>query len=221
MKVKRTLMALLSLVCTLPMLAQYNYSGNNRHPQQTRYSHDNTEIYYGLRLGLSMATVNSDDQRLNGGSVRSGLNVGAIIGFELSNMAPIYLEAGAFYTEKGGKGKYENKKFTYSLNYLELPVVVKYQFDAIDDLTIQPLAGGYLGVGINGKVKNYADRQAADSFDHDYFKRLDAGLRLGCGIEYQMLYAELAYDLGLANICHDDFDTSRNRAFYINIGVNF
>ena len=55
----------------------------------------------------------------------------------------------------------------------------------------------------------------------NFFKRFDGGLRIGCGAEYQMIYAEMAYDFGLANICHSDFDTSRTGCFYLNFGVNF
>ena len=36
-----------------------------------------------------------------------------------------------------------------------------------------------------------------------------------------MIYAEIGYDLGIANICHNDFDSSHNGCFYINCGVNF
>lgn len=45
--------------------------------------------------------------------------------------------------------------------------------------------------------------------------------RLGCGIGYDMFYADLTYDIGLANICHDTFDTSHNGALMLNVGVNF
>ena len=40
-------------------------------------------------------------------------------------------------------------------------------------------------------------------------------------MEYQMIYGEVAYDFGLSNICHSDFDSSRTGCFYINCGVNF
>ncbi|MBR1687137.1 MAG: PorT family protein [Prevotella sp.] len=218
---KRTLLALLCAALTVPALAQYNRPRPQQPQHHNRYDHTDTEIYYGLRLGLALSSVNSDDQRLNGSGTQSGLNFGAAMGFGLSNSVPVFLETGLYYTEKGGKGTNNGTKFTYDLNYLELPVVVKYGIELDNDFTLQPFVGGYFGIGISGKVKNFAERAATSSFDSEYFKRLDGGLRLGCGVEYQMMYAELAYDLGLANICHDDFDTSHNRCLYLNIGVNF
>ena len=126
-----------------------------------------------------------------------------------------------FYTEKGGKTTYQNKKMTYDLNYLEVPFTVKYCFDSGDNVSIKPFLGGYVACGVGGKVKNYGDRVATSSFSSDYFKRLDGGLRLGCGMAYDLFYADLTYDIGLANICHDEFDSSHNGCLTLSIGVNF
>ncbi len=178
--------------------------------------------YYGLRIGPSFSTVNSDDDNLDGGKSQTGLNVGAVVGFSLSPQAPLYLETGLFYNEKGGKKNLSNgKKMTYDLNYLEMPVVVKYAIEMDGGFSIQPFAGGYFACGVGGKIRNYRDRVAESSFSSQYFKRFDAGLRLGCGIGYDMLYADLSYDIGLANICHDEFDRSHNGCLSLNFGVNF
>ena len=77
--------------------------------------------YYGLRIGPSFSVVNSDDKALDGGKWQTGLNIGAVVGQPLTDSAPLFLEAGLFYTEKGGKTTYQNKKMTYDLNYLEVP----------------------------------------------------------------------------------------------------
>ena len=70
-----------------------------------------------------------------------------------------------------------------------------------------------------GKVKNYATRESESVFDD--MKRFDGGLRAGCGLEYRMMYVELGYDLGLANITKDDFDSAKTRCLFINLGINF
>lgn len=178
--------------------------------------------YYGLRIGPSFSTVNSDDPVLDGGSSQAGLNIGAVVGLSLSAQAPLYLETGLFYNEKGGKKKVaDGKKMTYDLNYLELPIVVKYAIDVDDYFTVQPFVGGYLACGVGGKIRNYSDRVAESSFSKKYFQRFDGGLRVGCGVGYDMFYADISYDLGLANICHDEFDRSHNGCLTLNFGVNF
>lgn len=212
-------MTLLSLTLMTPAMAQ-RYGQEYGRPAGSSFTDDHN-IYYGLRLGLALATVNSDDARLDGGSCQTGLNLGGIIGFQLSPVSPVYLESGLTYTEKGGRGYVDGKKFTYSLNYLEMPIVAKYRYEVDTDMSIQPFIGGYVAMGVGGKVKNFGDRTTTSSFSSNFFKRFDGGLRLGCGFEYELIYAEAAYDLGLANISHDDFESSHNRCFYLNIGVNF
>ena len=177
--------------------------------------------YYGLRLGPSFSTVNSDDPTLDGGSSLTNINFGAVAGLSLSQSTPLFVEGGLYYIKKGGKTLYEGKKMTYNLNYIEVPITVKYVFDMTEGFTMQPYAGGYFAYGVGGKIRNYGDRVAVNSFSKQYFKRFDSGLRFGLGLGYNQFYAEINYDLGLTNICHDEFDTSHNGCLSINFGVNF
>lgn len=201
-----------------PRTGHLDYSRNNKGGNM----YEQGENYYGLRIGPSFSTVNSDDPTLDGGNSQTGLNIGAVAGFALTDNAPLFLETGLYYTEKGGKKKLSNgKKMTYDLNYLEVPITVKYSISVDNHFSVQPFAGGYIACGVGGKIKNYGLRESESSFSSDRFKRFDGGLRLGCGVAYDMFYADLGYDIGLANICHDEFDTSHNGCLTLNFGVNF
>lgn len=215
---KKILIAIICAAISIPAAAQYETDYGRT---TAKSDPDYYQNYYGLRLGLNVATVNSDDSRLDGGSAKTGLNIGAVAGFLLTPSVPVYLETGLYYSERGGKGYVEGSKFTYSLNYLKVPIVVKYKYDIDGSFSVQPFAGGYLALGVSGKVKNYDERETYSSFSENFFKRFDGGLKIGCGAEYNVIYAELGYDLGLANICHSDFDSSHTGCFYINAGVNF
>ena len=206
-----------------------NNSSRNSSQNSSRLNPYSKDKYFGFRIGPSFSSISGDNQYLKGSSVRSGLNVGVVGGFALTDSAPLYLEFGLSYTEKGGKG-YNNSasgsgdsRFTTRLGYLEVPLELKYVYNITSSFSIQPFFGGYLDVGICGKIKDFGQREAYDSFsdNKDAFKRCDAGLRFGCGAGYDLFYMELAYDLGLANIGHDYFDTAANRTFQINFGVNF
>ena len=89
------------------------------------------------------------------------------------------------------------------------------------DLNLVPFAGGYVAMGVGGKIKNFGDRETDSSFSSENFKRFDGGLRFGCGVTYDLFYADLTYDVGLSNICHDEFDTSHDRSLSLSLGVNF
>ena len=210
------------VLCTLvaiPASAQ-RYYGQQPVPRYGRsYIMPNT--YYGFRLGVMASKVTSDDRYLDGSDTKAGLNVGAVVGVQLTPRAPLYFETGLSYSEKGGKGNFEGNKFTYNLNYIELPLVLKYNFYVDRDISVQPFAGGYLACGVGGKIKDFGNREAFNSFDDHNFKRFDGGIRIGCGAQFNLLYLELGYDFGLANVCDDNIETSRNGAFFANIGVNF
>ena len=47
------------------------------------------------------------------------------------------------------------------------------------------------------------------------------GFKLGCGLEYNMLYLEVAYQLGVTNIADDDDFSIHANQLSINFGVNF
>ncbi|MGN0281616.1 MAG: porin family protein [Prevotella sp.] len=195
---------------------QSSNSNNNRDSWQ----YDN-QFYYGLRLGLAVSTINSDDARLDAPGSRSGLNLGAVFGYELSSGLPVFLESGLFYTEKGGKYTKQGCNLKYNLNYLKLPIVVKYNIELDDPFCITPFAGGYLAYGISGKIKDYTTRESIKAFSDFNFKRFDGGLTIGCGFSYQIVYAELSYDFGLSNNSQDEFGSCHNGTLNLNFGVNF
>ena len=217
---KKWMIVMTSLVLSVPAFAQYGrpsyYGEQSRGRAMVQH-----EVYYGLRLGVGFATVNADDKKLDGGSLKAGLDVGAVIGVQLGYRSPLFFEAGLLYIEKGGKGSLDGKKFTYSLDYMELPLVLKYRIDMDGMFSIQPFLGGYIALGVGGKIKDFGNRAAYSSFDDDAFKRFDGGIRIGCGVQYDFLYAELGYDFGLANISHDYFDSSHTGTLFATIGANF
>lgn len=231
---KRTIIILLSLVLAVPMMAQSRYhirypsrptapshAYNRPYERNTWRTGVHGDTYYGLRVGLALSSVSSDDAYLDGSGLSTGVNIGVVAGFQLAPSAPIYFETGLSYTEKGGRGHYNGNKFTYDLDYLEVPLLLKYDYWTSPDLSVQPFIGGYLACGVGGKVKDFGHRQAVSSFDDEFFKRFDGGLRIGCGLQFSHLYAEVAYDIGLSNICHDSFNSSRNGCLQLNCGVNF
>jgi hypothetical protein len=222
---KKLFTLMMAIAIAMPTFAQFDGSRKTRN----RFNHSNVEQYYGVRLGLNVASINSSTVGLDMNSY-AGLALGGVYGLQLANSTPLWLEIGAFYSEMGGKDNNYlfdkndketriSQKKTTRLMYLKAPIVFKYEFDVADDFYVQPFLGGYFALGIGGKTKLYEDKHSYDSFD-DY-NRFDGGLRFGCGAEYQMVYAEIGFDFGIANICDDDFASARNQNFFINVGVNF
>ena len=216
---------MMAFAIAMPTFAQFDGSRKTRN----RFNHSNVEQYYGVRLGYNLASISSSDANIDMNTY-GGWSFGGVYGLQLANSTPLWLEAGVFYSEKGGKTndasyidevtkKEHFQKMTTRLIYLQAPIVVKYAFDVADDFYVEPFLGGYLALGIGGKTKLYSQEHSYDSFDN--FNRFDGGLRIGCGAEYQMIYAELGFDFGIADINDNSFVSARNQSFFINVGVNF
>ena len=188
-------------------------------PRNNSYTH--TNAYYGLRIGMGISTILSNDHSLEGGTTRTGLNLGMAAGFQVAPSTPLYIETGLYYIEKGGE-RDRDESLTYNLNYMEVPLLIKYQIGIDSNTSVQPFCGVYAALGVSGKKKDYMQRTASDAFEGaDGFKRYDGGLRLGCGLQVSHLYGEVGYDLGLADIGHDFFDRAHTSCIFASIGVNF
>lgn len=213
---KILLSVLLGIAAVMPSFAQY--SGGSR--ATLDFFEDR---YIGVRVGPSFSNIcgkGTDDA-----STRIGLNIGAVIGFPLSDSTPLFLESGLMYAEKGYKVTKGEADLKGSLCYLELPLVFKYMYEIDDKFAIQPFFGGYFSYGLGGKTKDFNNKKSDDSFGHSTeflgFRRFDAGFRFGAGAQYDLFYMEIGYDLGLANVGHDSYDSVRNGALVVNFGVNF
>ena len=225
---KTIIFSLLCMMLALPAMAQpgYRYGRGPQPRVMTVDRHGNEYIawhryYVGLRVGLNASHVSSESPDLNGTGVKTGLNIGVAAGTQLTYRAPIFFETGLYYSQKGGKSGSGSNKFTYDMNYLEVPLLIKYKHFVGNQTSIQPYAGGYLAVGTDGEIKNYGTRTAFSSFENGYFNRFDGGLKIGCGVGFNMLYLDASYDIGLANIGQDSFDDTHNGCFTINVGVYF
>lgn len=161
-------MIVLVMTVSLPASAQYYRNGRPIPPSKraSYYSQHqygagrDGDTYFGLRLGFGVSTVSSDNTTFDTNKSKTGLNVGVAVGTQLTSQAPVFFESGLYYTEKGGKSTHNGTRFTYNLDYLEAPLLVKYKVYPSRDVSVEPFFGGYLACGIAGKIKDYNNREA-------------------------------------------------------------
>ena len=208
---KKFLMAIVAVLFAAPSFAQYSSGG---------FTLSESTVYYGIRLGMNMATLTGDVENTG---TRVGLNFAPVVGIRVSESTPIFLESGLYYTSCGSK----KGKNSISLNYLEIPVLIKYGIQATDEIAVLPFVGPTFRYGLFGGDWKTEGVGKTDSFGSGKFNRADVGIKLGCGAEYNKLYLELGYQFGITNIADwqlangiDDASV-HNGAFFINFGVNF
>lgn len=235
MKAKTLLLTAIMLLSGIAVNAQ-NYRNSRYYDSRTNslnyahsggYSHFNSRMLYGprpiygLHIGPSFSTLSSDDESQSAGSIYTGINVGMTVDLPMSHYAPIYFETGLSYVQKGGNGDTKNES-SYSLGYMEVPLALKYVFTPNRRVSIQPFVGGYLAAGINGKKKLPDMKRSVSAFGDgsDQLQRFDGGLRIGCGVGYDVLYAELSYEYGLSDLSKGDYNSTHNSSVMLTVGVN-
>ena len=209
---KKFLVAIVAVLFAAPSFAQISSGG---------FSLTESTVYYGMRMGLNVANLTGDTEGFSGAN--AGLNLAGVLGLRISDSTPIFLESGLYFTQRGAK---KDKNTYANLNYLEIPVLLKYGIQATDEIAVLPFIGPTFSMGIAGKMKSGEGSDKESSFGSDRFNRLDAGIKFGCGAEYNKLYLEMGYQFGLSNIADwkvnaTDDASVHNGAFFVNLGVNF
>ena len=197
---KKLLVAIIALFCSVSSFGQYSSGG---------FDLDKENVYYGIRFGGTVASISGN---VSVGS-KVGLTLGGVLGLRLSTSTPVFLESGLYYTQRGAKdGDYE-----ITHNNIEIPIVVKYGFKATDEIALLPFFGPYFAYAVSKdqKVKNVS----IDGIER--VNRKNMGFKLGCGAEFNKLYAELGYQFGVTNIWDSDDISGHNNALFLNFGVNF
>jgi hypothetical protein len=207
---KKVLVAIVALFCSVSSFAQYSSGG---------FSLDEENLYWGVRFGLTGASIGGD---LDVG-MKTGMTLAGVVGLRASDSTPVFIESGLYYTERGGK----DGKFKVGYNNLEVPVLVKYGIKATDEIAILPFLGPYFSYAFSGKTKvedlngKIVSVGTFDEKKWEGLKRANMGFKIGCGAEYNKVYLEVGYQIGVTNICKKDEVTAHSNALFVNFGVNF
>ena len=214
---KKVLVSLVAMLCSVSGFAQYSSGG---------FSLDEENMYWGVRFGMTVSSLSGDlSSNLDLGS-KVGMTLAGIVGLRPSDSTPVFIESGLYYTERGAK----KDKIRVGYNTLEIPLIVKYGFKATDDIAVLPFFGPYFSYAFSGKTKQYDGTStnivSVGTFDEKKaftggLKRANMGFKFGVGAEFNKLYLEIAYQVGITNICKLDAYSSHSNAFVANFGVNF
>ena len=176
-------------------------------------------VYWSVLAGWNFSHISSDGAVQDASGTKTGSFVGMGVGLQVLPAAPVIFNTGLVYSGKGGVSRNTGEDIRYNLGYLELPLSLSYRMMLSPNFAVEPSFGAYLAGGISGKIKNYTTQTSESAFND--FRRFDSGLRLGCGINFLIFHARIAYDLGLADIHRDDFISARNRTLSLAFGLSF
>ena len=160
-------------------------------------------IKFGLNAAKFVGSDARDAQHNLPATIRTGFVGGAFVNVSVNRTLSIQPEL--LYSMKGTTYKQGVEKVTYELNYLELPLLLKYTFDTPTDVKVHLVAGPAFAWRLNVKVMYENDIGSSElAFDKSELKSTDLGLAFGVGLGFKAgkgtVTLDGRYTLGLRSI---------------------
>ncbi len=207
------------------------------------------QTYLGPKVGLNLSTHGLSDALDDAyeTSIRLGFSFGAAAELSLGGrmglqIEGLFVQKGAKYEEfdpyliSDGNGNQEMAylEFTEKLNYLEFPVLLKYNLRG-KEVGGYFIAGPSFGFGMSGtgsgSYKGETQDFPFDDFDinfgsgrNDQYTSFDFSLAFGGGAFFELytgkIVADVRFNLGLSNISNADSSQNsiKNRSIMISFG---
>jgi len=149
---------------------------------------------YGVKLGFDIATINTAYQELDDFlDSRVGFIGGAFLTYNLNRQFALQPEV--LYVSKGSeKGVFLFTAY-WDIDYLEIPVLLKFDLDPEGAIHPMIFAGPALDILLSSEIG-----ALGESLDvSDGMKSMDFSLAFGGGVDYKHFVFDVRYTLGLAN----------------------
>ena len=172
-------------------------------------------------------------------SFNLGPNIGATIGFSLTNL--IEIETGISFIRKGEKekGSFEIDTFpivyyetSANLDYLTIPALIKIKPPIAFSVKPYGIAGLSIGIPLSAKVYQrveFMGETTDTTIDVKDEVKMDLGLNVGAGVEFSMgnflPFVEFIYDFGLVDIAKPEEETEETkeatRTMLLSAGIKY
>ena len=174
-------------------------------------------INTGLKGGLNFANFSLDPKSIYDYSYYSGIVAGFYL--EVDIWGPIGFQGELLFSQKGAKFNTNTEEVTVSLNYIEIPILLKYSIPLGPTLSFDIQGGPYFGQKLSEKWRGFSYKP-----EQDFFKNSDYGITLGVGVKFNALfnyiYIDTRYSKGLADISLDNGEV-KNKNMVIIAGIGF
>lgn len=165
---------------------------------------------FGIRGGVNFANLNDVDDRPDS---RTGLMAGIYTNFLIPN-SPVVIQPEVLYTQKG----YEVGDNAVKLDYIEVPVLAKFNFITDGSVTPNVYFGPYLGINVSAEADT--DPFGGDVDIDDAVNTTDFGVVVGGGVNFGRIDLGVRYGAGLTEV-FDEGGEGKNGVFSITAGVGF
>lgn len=172
------------------------------------------QITWNAKVGINASNFTSDLK----GDAKLGFKIGG--GLDYAFNQTWSLQPSLLITSKGAKDSEDGTDETVNAVYLELPIMVAAHVAVSDKADLLVNAGPYLAYGIAGKTTGKADgvEVSVDTFgDILPFRRFDAGLGIGVGLDFGKFVVSLDSEFGMIDVVKDISSKNIN----LSLGVTY
>jgi opacity protein-like surface antigen len=192
------------------------------------------KVKIGVKAGLNIASLTFDENELES-SQKTGFTAGIMAEIPLAKNFSVQPEV--LYSQQGMKFSYSdidvaNSSYesTITLNYLNIPIMLKYY--VLKGLSVQ--AGPQIGILLKSNNKYQDNFLGYDNHENynlsDYTNAFDTSVNLGVGYQFKdKFYVDLRYNISYSDVFKEANSNGnyvinsdmRNRVFQITIGYFF
>jgi hypothetical protein len=182
------------------------------------------DVAYGVKGGLNLATVSFDPELPLDYGLRLGIVAGAFVSLPLGSRLAVQPEA--LFSQKGAAVDDNGVDATLRLDYVEIPVLLKYSLSAArtpGGTSVFVFGGPAVAFKIRAEASaTFGEETIDDDIDED-IEDMDLGIAFGAGVAFGRVMIDGRYTLGLSNISTDEEEggKARNRTLSVLAGFRF
>ncbi len=176
----------------------------------------------GVKGGLNFANFHGEDTEGMDFSSKMGYCAGGFITYSINDVFAIQPEV--LFTTKGAKWNLgTGAVITFSVNYLEIPVLAKLSIASQGSVVPSLFVGPYVAMKLSSKAKiEYEGESEEDDWGED-IKTTDFGVVVGGGVDFALgsrkVTVDARYTLGLTSM-YDSPDDLKNGVISLMVGLS-
>jgi hypothetical protein len=174
---------------------------------------------FGLLAGGNFANLSGSDAE--GAKSRTGFVAGLSLDFRAAS--GIGVEVDGLYSQQGAKVPSKGGDATLKLDYVQVPVLLKYRFSTHTPVGPFIVLGPYAAFRAKCDVELGGSSTSCEDFIGEKAKSTDFGGTAGAGVGFKLGKQELSvsarYNMGFTKIFEDS--NAKNKVFSVLAGLSF
>ena len=209
-----------SLISTLVLIVVMSIAS----PAQAQFD----QTTFGAKAGFTAYSLTADNGSSETSDLRLGWTIGVFANVPLSPMFDFQPELS--FIQKGGQDSFSegglNIDSNTILNYIEIPLLVRYNIPLETEVLPYITAGPTFGYLVGADVKVESDGSSATTSIKDDLNAINVGVSLGLGLGLRQFSLDYRYEFGLTDLSDNDGmfgsdATLKTNGFTVTLGYTF